>query len=240
MKACILLYHRIAEAPNKEAAKTTLFVHPKHFTFQMALVSRLFRVLTMAEFYERLRQGSLPPRSLTLTFDDATEDFIELALPVLNRFRLPVTLFVVAGKLGQTSDWLSFRGIPPAPLLTDKVLRELPSWVEIGAHSLTHRQFRELSKDELRAEVIDSKAVLEHLLKRPVYWFAYPFGNVMEEAQILVKEAGYSAAFSTRRGWVTPQEDFMALPRLAVPYWVGRVGFLLWLRLAPNWQRRVK
>ncbi|MFA0754457.1 MAG: hypothetical protein IMHGJWDQ_002244 [Candidatus Fervidibacter sp.] len=172
MRGRILLYHHIAEAPTKEAAKTTLFVHPEHFAFQMALLKRLFAVLPLDEFVARLRSRRLPPKAIALTFDDGTVDFVENALPALVGECLPATLFVVAGK-----------------------------W-------------------------------------RPVRWFAYPFGETSEAMQAKVQEAGYEAAFTTQRGWATSANSLWALPRLAVPYWVGRVGFLLWLHFAPNWRRR--
>jgi len=221
----ILLYHHIAEAPTKEAAKTTLFVHPEHFAFQMALLKRLFAVLPLDEFVARLRSRRLPPKAIALTFDDGTVDFVENALPALVGECLPATLFVVAGKLGQKMDWLNRCGIPPIPLLSAETLRDLPSLIDLGSHSLTHRRLSSLTEAELCAEVTESKGMLEQLVGRPVRWFAYPFGETSEAMQAKVQEAGYEAAFTTQRGWATSANSLWALPRLAVPYWVGRVGF---------------
>jgi peptidoglycan/xylan/chitin deacetylase (PgdA/CDA1 family) len=238
MRGRVLLYHQISEAPSKTAAKTTLFVHPQHFATQVFLLKRFFKVVSLEELLWELKKGVITPRSVAVTFDDATVDFGERAVPILERYRVPVTLFVVAGKMGEKTDWVDRDGIPQACLLDAEALRELPSFVDIGSHSLTHPRFNTLVGEQLAREIFDSKALLERKLRRPVRWFAYPFGEAPEEAKTMVRKAGYLMALSSRRGWIMPASDLWALPRLAVPYWVGRVGFLLWLRLAPEWGRR--
>ncbi len=238
MKGCILLYHRVEEAPNKQAAKTTLFVHPDHFAWQMTVLRRLFRVMALEEFVRCLKTGTLPHRAVAITFDDGTVDFVERALPILAHWQIPVTLFVVSGKLGQTTDWLDRSFVPPAALLTADQLRSLPPFVDLGAHSRTHRRLSTLPEQELMAEVRECKSEIEQVTGKPVRWFAYPFGDVLERVATATRQAGYWAAFGAKRGWAAPNSDPFLLPRLAVPYWVGRVGFLLWLRLAPTWRAR--
>jgi len=44
---------------------------------------------------------------VVLTFDDGFANFAEHALPVLQRFALKATVFVVVNRIGQRADWLS-------------------------------------------------------------------------------------------------------------------------------------
>jgi peptidoglycan/xylan/chitin deacetylase (PgdA/CDA1 family) len=51
-------------------------------------------VIPLAEALHRLYDGSLPPRSVVLTYDDGTYDFYKVALPVIREFNYPVTVFL--------------------------------------------------------------------------------------------------------------------------------------------------
>ena len=51
-------------------------------------------VLSLSEGVTRLYEGSLPPRSVTITFDDGGYDFYERALPILRQFNFPATVYL--------------------------------------------------------------------------------------------------------------------------------------------------
>jgi peptidoglycan/xylan/chitin deacetylase (PgdA/CDA1 family) len=77
----VLTYHRLAA--------------PEAFAQQMSYLAANYQVVSMADLLAACRgNGTLPPRSLLITFDDAYRDFAEHAWPVLKRHHLPVTLFV--------------------------------------------------------------------------------------------------------------------------------------------------
>jgi peptidoglycan/xylan/chitin deacetylase (PgdA/CDA1 family) len=51
-------------------------------------------VLSLSEGVSRLYEGSLPPLSVVITFDDGLYDFYERAFPVLREFGFPATLYL--------------------------------------------------------------------------------------------------------------------------------------------------
>ena len=51
-------------------------------------------VLPLTEALDRLASGTLPPRSVCLTFDDGNWDFYHVALPLLEEFGYPSTVYV--------------------------------------------------------------------------------------------------------------------------------------------------
>jgi len=51
-------------------------------------------ILPLGEAVERLRDGSLPPQSVVLTFDDGFFDFYRKAAPILREYQAPATVYV--------------------------------------------------------------------------------------------------------------------------------------------------
>jgi peptidoglycan/xylan/chitin deacetylase (PgdA/CDA1 family) len=119
----------------------------------------------------------------------------------------------------RTSAWI--KDLPHAELLraTDDVTRELGvdplghevlSWEELralsaegvtlGAHSRTHPRLDRLSKQEARAEALESLADLEREIPGASRVFAYPDGRYDEELVAALRSAGVQLAFTTRFG----------------------------------------
>lgn len=108
--------------------------------------------------------------------------------------------------------------------------------VEVGAHSVRHELFFELSKDAQKYEISTSKNQLEELLQCEVGSFAYPFGGKSHYSVLspsLVREAGFKRACSNFPGLVNGKTDPFQLPRFLVRNWSGAEfssHFKKWLR----------
>lgn len=75
--------------------------------------------------------------------------------------------------------------------------------VTIGAHSMSHRRLSQLSDDECRQELAESRAKLENWLGIQVQHLAYPFGaadSCGTREFTFASELGYKTAVTTRRG----------------------------------------
>jgi peptidoglycan/xylan/chitin deacetylase (PgdA/CDA1 family) len=91
--------------------------------------------------------------------------------------------------------------------------------MSIGAHTRTHPILSLCSEDEARREILESKSGIEQVLGRPVWAFAYPFGNsaTMGEREVrLAREAGFSAGFLNVERWEAEKQDPLALARMHV------------------------
>ena len=129
------------------------------------------------------------------------------------------------------ADWMDrVRGSCDSTLLaaSDRQWRmlgntELKQLVEagmsIGSHSLSHAVLSLCSDEEARREIQDSKIEIEQALGRPVWAFAYPFGDpftVGERELRLARESGYSCAFVNVEHWDTECGNSFALERIHV------------------------
>jgi peptidoglycan/xylan/chitin deacetylase (PgdA/CDA1 family) len=90
----ILCYHGVSLGDEHEALPE-LYLPPTLFRRRLELLrARDCSVLPLGEALARLREGTLPPRAVALTFDDGTQDFAARAVPLLREFDVPATVYV--------------------------------------------------------------------------------------------------------------------------------------------------
>ncbi|MFL6117176.1 MAG: polysaccharide deacetylase family protein, partial [Catenulispora sp.] len=90
----ILGYHGVALQDEHEW-DSALYISQPQLESQMATLRRAgCTVLPLGEALDAMDDGSLPPRSVAITFDDGTHDFHERGFPVLQSYGLPVTVYL--------------------------------------------------------------------------------------------------------------------------------------------------
>ncbi len=222
----ILMYHRIA--PSGALATARYRVTPSAFEEQLAyLCDAGFVGISLRDWLGAVEHRTpLPGRCFALTFDDGFADFESHALPILTRYRLPASIFVVGDRIGATNDWDSAFG-ESVPLLDAGALRRIAeAGVSIGAHAATHTPFTALTNTSALAEAVRAKRTLEELLGRVVDTFAYPHGDHDAIAEQLVRRAGYALALSCRPGPAGLREPRFALPRIEIGGEDGLASFV--------------
>lgn len=100
--ALILGYHRIADVTQDEYE---VCVTPDHFAEQMEMLSRHASPVSLKRLVHHLKEGSLPPKSVAVTFDDGYVDNLYEAKPVLEKYAIPATVFVCTGYAGREFWW---------------------------------------------------------------------------------------------------------------------------------------
>jgi acetyltransferase-like isoleucine patch superfamily enzyme/peptidoglycan/xylan/chitin deacetylase (PgdA/CDA1 family) len=90
----ILCYHGISIDDEHEWAPG-LYISPAMFESRLERLRRGgYCVLPLPEAVARLRAGTLPPRSVAITFDDGNFDFHRRAWPLLRQYGLPATVYL--------------------------------------------------------------------------------------------------------------------------------------------------
>jgi peptidoglycan/xylan/chitin deacetylase (PgdA/CDA1 family) len=98
----IFIYHRVL--PHKDP----LFpgeVDSADFDRDLRRIASMFNVIPLLDAVRLSAAGTLPPRAACITFDDGYADNAEVALPILQRHRLPATFFVATGFLNGGRMW---------------------------------------------------------------------------------------------------------------------------------------
>jgi peptidoglycan/xylan/chitin deacetylase (PgdA/CDA1 family) len=162
-----------------------------------------------------MADAALPPRSVTITFDDGYQDNFA-AFEELAKRGMTASWFVVSRDIGAHAAWQDSRG-PQRPMLNASQLREmLAGGMEIGAHSHTHRRLTHCDDAALAHELTHAKATLEALLQHPVTSLAYPYGVYDERVVAAARAAGYQTACTTRTGWAQAGNDPLQIRRLSI------------------------
>ena len=213
----ILTYHNIANAPRGLRRWGSLYVSPGTFARQMWLLKRFgYTGLSMSAAMPYLR-GERTGRVAVITLDDGYADNLDSALPVLQQYGFSATCYVVSGSIGQYNQWDAERLGVRKPLMSAEQLR---GWhrggMEIGAHTRSHPRLTQCSDMQLHEEIHGSKATLEDSLGIPVTQFCYPYGDADDRVADAVREAGFAAATTTRRGRAGAGMDLWQLPRVQI------------------------
>ena len=98
----ILIYHRVLQQRDELYPGIPTAVD---FTWQIGLIARHASPLPLHEAVTRLRNGRLPARAVTVTFDDGYADNVSVAAPILRSAGVPATFFVATGFLDSGRMW---------------------------------------------------------------------------------------------------------------------------------------
>jgi peptidoglycan/xylan/chitin deacetylase (PgdA/CDA1 family) len=89
----ILCYHGTS-IDDEHLWRPALYIEPQKLEQRLELLKRRrYNVLPLDEALKLLRGGTLPPRSVVITFDDGTYDFYRQAFPRLKSYGFPVTVY---------------------------------------------------------------------------------------------------------------------------------------------------
>jgi len=95
-RACILMYHRVAALDFVDPRLDDWNVPPPVFAEHVAALAEFAECVPLAQLPARLRASGPGERPLVcITFDDGYANFVDAALPVLSRHRVPAACFVV-------------------------------------------------------------------------------------------------------------------------------------------------
>lgn len=212
----ILMYHYVEYVKDKnDIIRASLTIHPATFEAQIkTLKDAHYTFLTASELANVLDgKKPIPRKPIILTFDDGYEDFYTDVFPILKKYKVKVTAYIIPGFI----DKLNY--------MRSSELEEVDrsGLVEIGAHTMHHAYLKGTGMilSNKTYEVVESKKVLEKMLNIPIVSFAYPYGAFDEEALEIVKNAGFKTAVSTVPGIEASRSNRFFIFRIRPG---GRVG----------------
>jgi len=180
-----------------------------------------FKVMSLSEAVQWLKSGDREyEKVVVLTIDDGYRSFFMHGFPLLEEFGYKATVFINTVHVGN-KDYMTW-----------EQLKEIHrAGIEIGCHSHEHEHYVDMSHKEMMTNFSQDlslfrKALMGKLgIQAKVY--SYPFGEFNEQLELLVKNAGFTAACAQSSGVADQSSDIFALPRYPMggPY-ANLVGFV--------------
>ena len=222
----VLMYHSIDD--NDKMTKLT--VSPANFDRQMKFFyNRRYNVVGPEKLIEYIQKKErIPPRIVCITFDDGYENNYKYAYPVLKKYGIKATIFVIINKVGQPG-WLTWDEIRE---MSDSGL------IDIESHTMSHLWLPSMGSRSLRYELTESKKILEGKLGKSVNFLCYPIGAHDDRVKDAVRAAGYLGAFGTNPGRFKLNDDIYAIKRIKISntsnsllvFWAETGGYYTWIK----------
>ena len=214
----VLVYHHIEDPVTSEVSCT-----PAQFSAQMeALIRRGFTPLSLEQSRHFLVGGlSTIAKPVLITFDDGYESLYEFALPVAQRLKIPMTVFVVTSRLGLKPQFTRYLSAPQIKEMADS------GWFDFGTHTHDlHLNFLTLfsrfhshpnpALKLLADDLAVSKACLEGITNRPVFALAWPYGKYNLDTMRVARTIGFALHFTSQNGVNEPGVNPFGVKRIPV------------------------
>ncbi len=161
--------------------------------------------VSVAQFEHVLDQicAAPHPDQFRISFDDGNLSDHDIALPRLLERELRADFFVLSGRINT-----------PGALGEGHIRALQAAGMTIGSHGVAHQDWRRLNDAALRQELSESRAVLETICGHPITTAGIPFGSYDAHVLKVMRHAGYTAAYSSDRGTMTP--DAFLRPRTSI------------------------
>ncbi len=178
----ILAHHLVSDRPHRMGVPTEIFWR------QVLFLRKHYRIASLSEAVELLRSGQVRVPTVVLTFDDGYGDNFLNLRAVAHEAGISPTLFITTAPVETHREFdhdLVTGTTGFLPLTWDQIQYWNARGAEFGSHTRTHFDCGFVDPEKLRPEIVGSRDDLEAQLKKPVEFFAFPFGkpkNMSSEA----------------------------------------------------------
>ena len=207
-RASILMYHSVGDNP------AFFTVSAKQFAKQLKYIKRRkLKVIKLSALVELLKRGEGIGNCICLTFDDGYEDNYKIAFPLLKKYSLPASIFLVTDLIGRKQKNSQDEYLP---MLNEARIKEMigSGLIEFFPHTRTHIRLNQGISDKTRRDELDgSYCAVKNLTGNNALILAYPWGAYTEEVKQYLKNNGWLAAVSVENGLVKIGDDLFCLKR---------------------------
>ena len=212
----VFLYHQI-----DPQAEGDISITPEHFEAQIAALAEAGYTAVLPEDLQAyVNQGkALPEKPILITFDDGYLSNYEYAWPILEKYGMKATIFVIGSTVGNTEHYKD-TNYPITPHFTWEQAREMvdSGVISIQSHTYDMHQWAPYESGQARENILrwerESEDAYRQVLSQDcglireaitqgtgedqVHVLAYPNGQLDPLAQVTLLENGFDILFTTQ------------------------------------------
>ena len=210
----VLMYHFFYDAQAGETGRDNNYMEIHDFEEQIKYLAENNYYVPSWDELEDFVNGKigLPEKSIIITVDDGDESFYKLAVPVLEKYNFYATSFLI-------TSWYPDR---PEKYTSDVIDYQSHSNNMHRAGSDGKGAILTLDYESACQDLNESKRITGDKCKV----FCYPFGHYNERAKQILKDCGFTMAFTVEGGYVTPGMDLYQLPRVRMSKGISLNSFI--------------
>ncbi len=219
----MLLYHDVQQSYPPE--KDVVTVTPE--AFELHIVTLLNNGYTPVNFEDiyNASKGSftMPEKSVVISFDDGYLTNYSYAFPILQKYGVKATIFVVAETVGRSV------GENPHFTWEQARLMEQSGLVSIQSHTYSHQDLTTLDRFSLARELRLSKYHVESNLGKSCDILAFPYGRYNQQVADAALDAGYRVLTQVGEYGANSVSDINGRPFVRITVYGSWTGYeLLW------------
>ncbi|MGX8773437.1 MAG: polysaccharide deacetylase family protein [Bacillota bacterium] len=221
----IITYHRISSAAEKKSRnqrKSSLFLKVSVFEKQMKWLSdHGYRTISTEEFYQwYTNKIKLPPKSVLITFDDGSYSVIKYALPVLKKYHMKGTIFMIGKNTGKTTNTAVHKNKSYSCIGRDVMAQVQATYPDLEFQGHTYNMHRKIGKKPAlkKLSYAAQKADFTKMYNDFGYTFlAYPYGKYATKSINAAKASNIKMAFTYgTNAYATKKQNRYKIKRIKI------------------------
>jgi peptidoglycan/xylan/chitin deacetylase (PgdA/CDA1 family) len=214
----IVYHHLLKEKENRKYRHMRTVVKQEEFEKQMKLLHDYgYHTITLRELEQFVKgEIDLPAKSMMIHFDDGLKTNYVYAYPTLKKYGFHAAAFLITSRNSRPLkpfDPDDYQFLHWSEIEKMKDVFEFASHTH-ALHNLGEDGIGNLVKEPrevVRADLLTSRQLLNNTT-----YFTYPFGHYKPETIEILKETGFTMAFTTKIGTVHPGDDPYQLKRRGI------------------------
>ena len=253
-KTTILTYHNIP-SPTPEVELQADSVTVDEFECQMRFLrDNSFNVIPLQSLVSNLlERKKIDKKTVVITFDDGYKSNFSNAFPILQKYKIPATVFLAVDYIGKNRSF-SWLELPHnstcveelSPMDWEDVTELCKAGIEIGSHALSHKFMPKMKAEEIEKEILKSQTVIEDKIGEKPRAFAFPFSFPVFHwswplfkfiAIKALKKGDYTCCCTILRGHINKRTNPFFLKRIVIgkfddlkSFYAKLIGGYAWTR----------